>query len=49
MKNKIEILKGFLLGIIATVCMLYIIGDIEIETNFDFSKKSDQIDEHSSN
>ena len=41
-KNKKDILKGFLLGVLTTVCFFFVIGDIEIETDFQFGEKLEQ-------
>ena len=37
--NK-NILKGFLLGVIATLCLFLIIGDVDIKADFQFGEKS---------
>jgi hypothetical protein len=39
--NK-NILKGFLLGVIATVCLFLIIGDVDIKADFQFGEKSNR-------
>ena len=41
-KDKKDILKGFLLGVLTTVCFFFIIGDVEIETDFQFGEKLEQ-------
>ena len=43
--NK-DLIKGIILGIILTMCSCYIIGDVEIETDFRFDRDSnaEQID-----
>ena len=37
--NK-NILKGFLLGVLTTICLFFIIGDVDIEADFQFGEKS---------
>jgi len=38
--NK-NILKGFLLGVLTTICFLFIIGNVDIEADFQFGEKLD--------
>ena len=44
-KSKKDILKGFLLGVLTTICLFFIVGDVEIEADFNFGKQSDVINE----
>jgi len=39
-KSKKEILKGFILGVFSTICFFLIIGDIQIETDFEFGNET---------
>lgn len=39
---KKDILKGFLLGVLTTVCFFFIIGDVKIETDFQFGENLEQ-------
>ena len=41
-KNKKDILKGFLLGVATTIIFLFIIGDVNIETDFQFGKETEE-------
>ena len=38
--NK-NILKGFLLGVLATISLFFIIGEVDVEADFQFGEKSD--------
>ena len=37
MKN--DLLKGFILGVVTTACLFFMVGDIHIETDFQFGEK----------
>jgi len=39
--NK-DLIKGIIIGIILTMCSCFMIGDIEIETDFKFDRKSNE-------
>jgi hypothetical protein len=41
-ENKKNILKGFLLGVVFTILLFFIIGDIHIETDFQFGEKIEE-------
>ena len=38
---NIDFIKGLILGIIITICSCYFIGDVEINTNFEFNNQKD--------
>ena len=38
---NIDFIKGLILGIIITMCSCYFIGDVEINTNFEFNNQRD--------
>lgn len=39
--NK-DLIKGIIIGIILTMCSCFMMGDIEIETDFKFDRKSNK-------
>jgi len=39
---KSDLLKGFILGVITTVCFFFIAGNIHIETDFQFGEKLEE-------
>ena len=40
-----DLIKGILIGIILTMCSCFIMGDVEIETDFKFDSESNK-DQH---
>tara|TARA_Y100000994_G_C15688071_1_gene440493 strand:- start:1110 stop:1262 length:153 start_codon:yes stop_codon:yes gene_type:complete len=41
--NKKDILIGFLLGVLITICFFLIMGEVEIEADFNFGEKSNSV------